>query len=174
MWQCLDKRIISICIASRHYAGYRISKYFMAVVSLALCKCFALQDDGARSAVPCLVLLLREGLLLPCAQWWRCPHSMKGFEPNRNQNISWVSALTSPSVQQKETQTLLDAPQKFYGRARERGRYQRVKCWLLPNPEQNSYWFRWTQLFIFHFQGWGRLLNVFPQATAVQDIPQTC
>lgn len=63
-------------------------------------------------------------------------------------------------------------------KASERGRCQRVKCWLLPNPEQNSHWFQWTQLFILRFQGWGRLLMSclkLPQATAVQHImPQTC
>lgn len=49
---------------------------------------------------------------------------------------------------------------EVHGRARRKGRCQRVKCWLLPNPEQNSHWFQRTQLFILRFQGRGRLLSI--------------
>lgn len=44
---------------------------------------------------------------------------------------------------------LLRSPQE-----NQRGRCKMAKCWLLPNPKQNSHWFQCTQLFILSSQGW--------------------
>ena len=60
----------------------------------------------------------------------------------------------------KESTDSSSCSSEVHGKTRERGRCQRVKCWLLPYPEQNSFWSQLAQLFTFRFQGWGRLLNV--------------
>lgn len=127
----------------------------MPVESLTLCKNFCFAKCGARPAGTCLIPLHRKGLTL--AQWWRCPPSLKGFRPSRARVSHGYQHSLVISLNKREHWLfiLLRSPQES-----QRGRCKMAKFWLLPNPEQNSHWLQWTQLFILRFQGWDRLLNI--------------
>lgn len=131
----------------------------MSVESLTLCKHFCCAKCGTRPAGICLIPLhRREGL--PLAQWWRCPPAWGGFKPSRTSVIHGYQHSRVILLNKREHWLfmLLRSPQES-----QRGICKMAKCWLLPNPEQNSHRFQWTQLFILRFQGWVRLLNILPK-----------
>ena len=128
-----------IC-TSCHYAGYKTSKYFMTgksgiVQVLLLCR---MVEPGQQETVwshsservcTCPVLTGTAVKVSVQHEGLRAKQ-----EPMHLMGISthWSFCLTKGSTDSSSCCS------EVHGRARERGRCQRVKCWLLPNPQSKT------------------------------------
>lgn len=95
--------------------------------------------------------LLGEGSQLPRAGWHsgKVPAQHQGLPDKRESEARrWAITHFVGHLDIKREQT---RSSEVHKKARAMIRCQRLKCWLLPNPEQNSHWFHWTQPFTLNY-----------------------